>query len=328
MKQLPISVIVPVYNVEEYLAGCIESILRQTFSSFELILVDDGATDDSARICERYAEKDARIKVSHKENGGLSSARNAGIEAATGLFFTFVDSDDCISPDCLEKMILAAEEFDADVVVGAYRRMNREGILLEETSKPSRVGLINGGQAMEELFEDNAVYYIIACGKLYRRNLFSSLRFPRGKIHEDEAVIHRIYCQAHRVYCLEDILYLYRINEKSITHRKFDANKFDANDAYYNRFMFIRTEYGDGELAQKAFYAYFLRFLNNCRLAATERPVGWREKLAVEGKRMRESWRYAIKKSGFITGDKRIATLGAIHPRLAVFYLQLAKRWK
>lgn len=216
-----ISVIVPVYNVEKYLSRCVNSILAQSFLDFELILIDDGSTDESGRICDEYAEKDSRIKVFHKKNGGLSSARNEGIEYARGSYISFVDSDDWVSPDYLEYLFLLIKKYDADVVSAAYALTCNTKIDFLSTEK---IKVLNGYSNILQFYlkEDklNKKNDFSVWIKLYRKELFDKIKFPNGKIYEDNIVNFKILKQCSRYVKSSKIIYAYFQRPKSITKSK------------------------------------------------------------------------------------------------------------
>lgn len=206
---MTISIIVPVYNVESYLTRCIESILAQTYTNWELILVDDGSPDRCPEICDAYAAKDKRIKVLHKTNGGLSDARNHGLDVATGDYILFVDSDDYIHPHMLQAMSRLATEKNADIVQCSYIRGT-------ENSFPTIT------ESTKHYTFDNKSIFIstrqqtILCAKFYRRSLWDSLRMPVGKIHEDDFTTWRLYCHSHRIVIIDTPYYYYYINPRGI----------------------------------------------------------------------------------------------------------------
>ena len=183
-----VSIIVPIYNVEKYLRRCVESILSQSYKKMEIILVDDGSEDGSSQICDYYEEIDERIHVVHKENGGLSDARNAGIDICKGEYLLFIDSDDYIRSDMVEGMLEVAIKEEADIV--------ECGVLYEDEDSPKRSGKRKETELRKSFDHEQAVTNILdyksrimAWGKLYRTNLFKSIRFPYGKLHEDEFIV-------------------------------------------------------------------------------------------------------------------------------------------
>lgn len=217
MKQSPrISVIVPVYNVAAWLPRCVDSILAQTCENLEILLVDDGSADDSGRICDAYAEKDPRIRVIHKENGGLSSARNAGLDLASGEYIGFVDSDDWIEPEMYAEMLARMEKYDAQLVCAG--RCDADGGTGEKTRGlcPEREECISGEELAGRIFLwdhcDSS-----ACDKLYRRELFDGIRYPEGKTCEDIPVTYRLALKARRAVLCDRTFYNYFHRSGSIS---------------------------------------------------------------------------------------------------------------
>ena len=217
MKQSPrISVIVPVYNVAAWLPRCVDSILAQTCENLEILLVDDGSADDSGRICDAYAEKDPRIRVIHKENGGLSSARNAGLDLASGEYIGFVDSDDWIEPEMYAEMLARMEKYDAQLVCAG--RCDVDGGTGEKTRGlcPEREECISGEELAGRIFLwdhcDSS-----ACDKLYRRELFDGIRSPEGKTCEDIPVTYRLALKARRAVLCDRPFYNYFHRSGSIS---------------------------------------------------------------------------------------------------------------
>lgn len=225
--------IVPVYNVEQYLNRCVDSIIAQTYDDLQIILVDDGATDLSGAICDEYAKKDNRIEVIHQENQGLSAARNCGIERAVGEYITFVDSDDYIAACFVEKLVHIAEKEKCGLVqcdfeigssnnysfssVGKYEIMDKRSAFRTRKTK------------------------IISCAKLYRSELFSELRFPVGRINEDEFVTYQTIYNAGEIAVLNDRLYYYYQSGESITRKQRTIEPLDFIDAMDERIDFFRN---------------------------------------------------------------------------------------
>lgn len=213
-----ISVIVPVYKVEPWLRRCVDSVLAQTFADFELVLVDDGSPDRCGDICDEYAQKDARVHVIHQQNGGLSAARNAGIERALSngsQWLAFVDSDDEIAPNYLSRMYGEVLEHEADLCI-----CDCHSIWSDNRSDDDILSIPEMVTTGRALLEGPGIgynwHFSIACNKLYRVRLLQNLRFPVGYIHEDEAVYHRVLGGAKTVVCLPDRLYLYYRRADSI----------------------------------------------------------------------------------------------------------------
>lgn len=210
-----ISVVVPVYKVEPYLEKCVESILAQTYSNLEVILVDDGSPDNCGKICDQLQQKDPRIVVIHKSNGGLSSARNAGIEIAHGEYIGFVDSDDSIEPDMYEKLYQAIQSDETELAVCAVNYVYEDGKIL---TKPGlgKNATFNFHEAMIEM-NLHRLFDMATWSKLYHRDLFEGLRFPMGKLSEDYYVMFRILDRAQKISYVDAYCYNYLQRKNSVT---------------------------------------------------------------------------------------------------------------
>ena len=214
-----ISVVVPVYNVEEYLRQCLDSILTQTYRDLELILVDDGSTDASGEICEEYAAKDSRVKVVRRRNGGMAAARNTGLDLVSGEYVAFVDSDDYICETMFETLRRAIVENDADLAQCNFERVKDDG-----KPAPSRLqapplfdGVLSSENALEKLAGQNSFAYNCVWNKLYKAELFKELRFPIVEICEDNFFTYKLFFACSKVAFVSEKLYRYRQNPKSIT---------------------------------------------------------------------------------------------------------------
>lgn len=216
-QNLLISVLIPIYNVEKFLPACIDSAINQTYKNIEIILIDDGSPDKCPQICDEYAKKDSRIKVIHKENGGISSARNAGIELAQGEFLYFLDSDDFIDECSLEILMRPfIENFDVDISIGGFEKVSELAKFYnEEISNLDNIQYVEI-KDYEALF--HIKLWVTVWGKLIKKQLYKDLRFPVGKLHEDEFVTYKLYDKCRKIYYCEKELYKYRQNENSIMH--------------------------------------------------------------------------------------------------------------
>lgn len=223
-----ISVIVPVYKVEKFLPFCVQSILAQTCSDWELILVDDGSPDRCGEICEQFARQDGRIRALHKENGGLADARNAGTAVAQGEYITYIDSDDWVAPQLLERLLEQAKITGADVVVCDMAKTDSEEMTFENTNAGPKS--FTGPQAMEAMLYQTG-FDTSACGKLFRAELCQKNLFPKGRLYEDLFTIYKMLFAAQTVVYLPQVLYAYRKNPDSIMYRKFDRRNLDELDA-------------------------------------------------------------------------------------------------
>jgi len=255
-----ISVIVPVYRVEPYLHRCVDSILAQTFSDFELILVDDGSPDNCPAICDEYAKKDNRVVVIHQENGGLSAARNAGIDWAfansNSEWITFIDSDDWIHPEMIERLYLAAIDNKVSVSVCSYVETDGEEPTI--STKELHDELLSP----EDFFVTHRVNAIIACGKLYKKECFEEIRYPVGKIHEDEFTTYKILFEIKTISYINAPLYFYFVNPDGITKSEWNVKKLDGIEAQRKQLAyFINKNFL--KAAQKLVVCYILNIVDN-----------------------------------------------------------------
>ena len=223
-----ISIIVPVFNVENYLNKCIDSIINQTFKNIELILVDDGSQDRSSSICDEYKEKDERIKVIHKQNGGLSSARNAGIIIAKGKYLCFIDSDDWVPNEAIDLMWEETKNYEIDIVVGKVAIVD-EG---KNNNGKESEGIIelDGLEAMEDMLYGRLTGSTV-CGRLVKTEIAKKFLFPEGRYHEDEFVSFKYYAEAKRVVFIDRYTYYYVQRNGSIMHSGLDKASIDEIDS-------------------------------------------------------------------------------------------------
>ena len=245
MDREMVSVIVPVYNVENYLPRCVDSILAQTYEKLEVILVNDGSKDGSGAICDDYAGREERIRVIHKKNGGLSSARNAGIDAAAGSYLAFVDSDDWIEPDALEAMM--AQMVRQNVKLVCAGRYDVNGATGEKKLGlcPKRTERISAEEMVGRIFLWDGCDSS-ACDKLYHRSLFETFRYPLGQVSEDVAVTYKIVLKAGTVVMLEKPVYNYYHRPGSITttaQKKITEKSFHFSRHTEEIYRFIREHH-------------------------------------------------------------------------------------
>lgn len=228
-----ISIIVPVYNVSQFLCPCLDSIISQTYKNIEIILIDDGSTDDSGEICDNYRAIDKRIKVIHQCNSGLSAARNKGIEIATGEYVTFIDSDDFISTGYIEKLHCGFSKDNVDIVMCDFKTVPENSKLSDNTQQensPNNIISLDNCQAIKEVYEIR--YHgvdFISVAKLYRKSLFETnhISFPLGKVHEDAFTTYKLLYAAKQVVYLDIPMYFYRIRSGSITTSEFTLKRLD-----------------------------------------------------------------------------------------------------
>lgn len=227
-----ISIIVPIYNVEQYLRDCLESIIHQTYHNLEILLVDDGSPDQCGEICDEYANKDKRIVVIHQHNQGISGARNAALDIAKGDYFLFVDGDDSIELNACEIVLTTAIEQDADLICFGYNKVTKNGVM-----EPFAIGTA-GKRAkqyvMKQLVWHRWIVSDAIWNKFYSRKLFEGVRFPVGRSFEDLATLYKLIHNADTIYMLSNVLYNYSIREGSITN----SNKY--YDEHVNHMLFYK----------------------------------------------------------------------------------------
>lgn len=267
MKENPkISVIIPVYNAAPYLRECLDSVLNQTYVNLEIMLIDDGSTDGSGALCDAYAVRDGRVRVFHQENRGQSAARNVGLDAMTGDLIAFVDADDVAAPGMLEQL-LAALNTGADFAICNIRRIDEGGNTLDLC--PIGDGVLTREEFLDKLLEEQAWFYVMPGGKLYRRGIFQNLRFPEGFIYEDEAVLYSIVARCRQIATLSDGLYYYRQHGASTMGQGLRIQSTDKLTALAGRLGLCREMGWDTALEANAarfahsFFDYYFRFPKN-----------------------------------------------------------------
>lgn len=238
-----ISIIVPIYNVEPYLRKCVSSILEQTYQNLEIILVDDGSPDNCSAICDEYSEKDARIRVIHKENGGLSDARNAGIDTATGEYIIFVDSDDWISENCIEVLLQIQQK--NHTLISVIDTVESDGT--KESERSYSVGydikeVYTAEEAMQVIFLQHE-FNTSAWAKLYHISIFDGIRFTKGILYEDLDLIYRLIDKVGKISFSPAGKYYYFQRNDSIVHAKFDSRHFILVDISSEIIKFVDERY-------------------------------------------------------------------------------------
>lgn len=241
MEQQKISVIVPVYKVEPFLDRCVQSIVNQSYSNLEIILVDDGSPDKCPTMCDAWAKKDSRIKVIHKENGGLSDARNVGMSIATGELVGFVDSDDWIAPNMYQHLYDLMVKDNSDIVACGIK-------MIWEDKTPSRIltksgcCVLNKEEAMRAIIEESWLKQPV-WNKLYKMALIRDIHFPVGKYHEDVFWSYQAIARAERVSVSDHVGYFYVQRSGSIMGEGYSLKRLDAVEAKYQMLEFIRRNY-------------------------------------------------------------------------------------
>ena len=267
MERIAVSVIVPIYNTRPFLEECVRSILNQQFSEpFEVLLVDDGATDGCDVLCDELAAQDRRIRVFHQENQGLSGARNTGIDAARGRYYAFVDADDVVHPGYVQALYDACETHDAYMAICAVEDVNEDGSSQDppEYTLPAETGVFVGKDLLNRFYAPNGTYYTVAWNKLYRAEVWKLLHYPEGRLHEDDFVAHRLFWRCDKVVCLDAPLYNYRLRKGSICRTEMKPGAFDAVDGLADRYRFLVENSAPRETVDAAYAACWRRYLFLC----------------------------------------------------------------
>lgn len=259
-----VSIIVPVYNIGEYIEKCLKSIINQTYKQIEILLINDGSTDDSRKKCEGFGAKDSRIKIYDKPNGGLSSARNYGLSVAKGKFILFIDGDDYLNKYAIEYLLKVYyhSKVEPDLIEFRYIEVD-ETKTIDETINLNKFNYVICNQK-QKMF--NNLYEIggeaaSACTKLYKKEIFNDLRFKEGILHEDEYIITDILLKANNIIYLDNQLYYYVMRNGSIIKSDFRPKKMDIFLSLEHRIDILK-ELNFKDTLQKEYYRYFSMLLN------------------------------------------------------------------
>ena len=313
-----ISVVIPVYNVESYINRCVDSLLDQSFTDFDLVLVDDGSLDNSGAICDEYEKKDKRICVIHKANGGLSDARNVGIEWAltnsNSEWITFIDSDDWVHPDYLRYLYRAVCENDVELSVVKFMKVNEVPVRHQEVYTCSLV-------PTEELFFFFFSNLIVAWCKLFNKTEFQNIRFPVGKIHEDEFTTYKILFNHNRIAYIEAPLYYYYNNTQSIMNKEWKLSRLDAIEAHQKQLVFFgKNNY------KKAYEVTAKVLLFRCADAIENLRKYYYQKYWIRIKYFAYYYCVVRKYKRYLTRKQRKVVGAQVHPRISYFIKVINKK--
>lgn len=238
-----ISVVIPVYNVEKYLSECLDSVVNQTYKNLQIILVDDGSTDFSGKICDVYAEKDNRITVVHQKNAGAGAAKNTGLELIDGDYFSIIDSDDYIELDMYEKMVNSLEKYNADIVQCLFRNVYvNDSFDRKYKIKGNYPKLLTSKSFLKEYLYDWK--YAIFANKVFKSSLLKEIRFPVGRKIDDEFFTYKLVCNAKKVVNIDNILYNYRMRKTSVMNENdTDRLIYDRIDCFIERYNYVSDIY-------------------------------------------------------------------------------------
>lgn len=248
-----VSIIVPIYKVEKYLNKCIDSIVNQTYNNLEIILVDDGSPDNCPKICDEYAKKDNRIKVVHKQNKGVSSARNTGLDISTGDYIMFIDGDDYIELNMIECMLKNMFDNNVDIVICNINYVFKEKEFIKYNESDQ---ILNNYEAMKEFISDGIVQAVV-WNKLYKKSILKNMKFVINKVHEDELFSYEVISRVNNIYYNSNAFYNYVQREDSITG-KFSIKRLDGVDAAYQIMNSMKENYPSLYIQEK------INFLNLC----------------------------------------------------------------
>lgn len=238
-----ITVVVPVYRAEKHLRRCVDSVLAQTYPNLQIVLVDDGSPDQCGAICEQYAAKDPRILVIHQKNGGQSSARNTGLSTVSGDYIGFVDSDDSIDADMVSYLYRALSRTQSQIAICGFVKHSEDGTVLSENSYDAET--VYDGDSLLNVFLSDDKIGSHACNKLFARELFTGVLFPRGRVYEDIAIMHEVFAKAKRIVCLPENKYHYFIHGDSTSFTVNAGWAFGLYRAFADRYEFIGAVKGN-----------------------------------------------------------------------------------
>lgn len=339
-----ISIIIPVYNVEQYLRNTVDSVLKQSYKNLEILLIDDGSTDQSGKICDEIATKDSRIKVIHKANGGLSSARNMGIETAQGEYIAFLDSDDYIIPDTYEYLWNLIKANNVDISEAEFVRINMEDQkkalqIISEMNEERKIEekIISGKEILNILYgikEGPYVQQVIVCNKLYRRDRLKDIRFPQGKLHEDEFTTYKIFEKCEKICISNKVIHGYMQTEGSIMRKEISMKRVKDNLEAYDEAsdFFAKKQLTEIEpKVRRKYLEYCIELSGKIELEETRNK---KEKLEYIEKKFRKFYQDNIEKikKATIKGEEKdhidIIEEAYESGKLSYFWEQLKKQIK
>lgn len=315
-----ISVIIPVYNVEKYIEKCVTSIINQTYSNIEIILIDDGSKDSSGKICDSLSDRDPRIRCIHKENGGLSDARNVGLKHVDGKYVTFIDSDDYVDKKYIEILYATLKKYDVEFVISNFKKVLEDSVY-QKASDSFDERVFSKEEALAALYSDELKYqFTMAVGKLYSVRMFENIKFPSGRNYEDTATAHLFINQVDKLVYITREQYFYLTRKTSIT--KSDRYlKDDIIDAVFERMCFFELN-NYSELLKKAQIQYLTTMMG---VYARQNAHNY-ERKSMLFKRIKEFWK---KKGVTLRGDIKVnarVQVFLLAPRIYSFFVRKLKK--
>jgi len=321
-----ITIIVPVYNGERFIGKCFNSIINQTFKNLEIIIINDGSTDDSSKICDKFAKLDERITVIHQENSGLSAVRNKGLDMAKGDLIGFVDCDDYIHPRMYEILYKHLYDYNADIAMCEVTKVHNSNINgnireSDKTINQQNIYCLKQEEAFKNLFNEKNLIMVVPWNKLYKKDVFKNIRYPEGKIKDDEFVIHHIIHAIKKIVFTDAIFYYYNHNENSITNKKYNLQNLDAIEAIKDRLLLFELKKYQ-KLLSKGANSYLHLIIMHYYAVQKYLPI---ERRVME--KLKRTFREEYKKYKSILNNKNKTELFLffIHPNFHSGFLRLRK---
>ena len=286
MKNELISVIIPIYNTEKYLKECIDSVINQSYKNLDIILINDGSTDGSKKLCDEYVNRDLRIRLINQKNKGAAATKNVGLNLIKGELFTIIDSDDILHPHNLEILYKNIINMDADIVEGNFTttldKFNNE-LNIKNSIDKKNIKVFNTEKALEELIISRK-FHQTPWNKLYKTELLKDIRFPDGKYIDDEYWTYKLFLNAKRISTLDLITYYYRQHDRSTMGKSYSVRRLDSIDALYERYLIIKEKFPNLEyLALKSFLLCCIyNFQKLCMSRDLDKNKFYREEIMIK----------------------------------------------
>ena len=286
MKNELISVIIPIYNTEKYLKECIDSVINQSYKNLDIILINDGSTDGSKKLCDEYVNRDLRIRLINQKNKGAAATKNVGLNLIKGELFTIIDSDDILHPHNLEILYKNMINMDADIVEGNFTttldKFNNE-LNIKNSIDKKNIKVFNTEKALEELIISRK-FHQTPWNKLYKTELLKDIRFPDGKYIDDEYWTYKLFLNAKRISTLDLITYYYRQHDRSTMGKSYSVRRLDSIDALYERYLIIKEKFPNLEyLALKSFLLCCIyNFQKLCMSRDLDKNKFYREEIMIK----------------------------------------------
>lgn len=262
-----VSIVIPIFNSEKYINRCVNSVINQSYKNIEILLINDGSTDQSSILCDNLLKVDNRVRVYHQNNQGLSVARNVGISNSNGEYISFIDSDDWVSVFFIEKLLECSIKYDSSISICNYSEVHESNIFDESLNYTNyNVKIFSSFQAMDLLIGEMNEQFTISCNKLYKRDVFINNSFPPGRYHEDEFTTYKLFLSSNRIAYIDLSMYFYFINYNGITKSPYSSKKkTDACIALLERAKVLK-ELGRDKLAERSYFSLLFLIRETIRL--------------------------------------------------------------